>query len=245
VGTPAVGSLIASIWWPLLVAILAVTVVRALVVWLVSLVLRPMGQALPSTWSVVLGWAGLRGAVAIAAALSVPITFAQRDGLLALTFGVVLFTLLVQGLTLRPLLVGLKLITPGTLEHAVELALGRLRTVHAALRELASLREAGAVDETLADHLSDELVAQRDEVRVQVAAAYAENPALAWEQERLARQHLGNVQREAVRDAFARGQISRTTLRDLIAQIDAHLVDLSDRASAIPPRRASGDKATP
>ena len=44
-------------------------------------------------------WAGLRGAVAVAAALSLPIDVPQRALLQEVTFGIVLFTLLVQGTT--------------------------------------------------------------------------------------------------------------------------------------------------
>ena len=44
-------------------------------------------------------WAGLRGAVAVAAALSLPIDVPERALLQEVTFGIVLFTLLVQGTT--------------------------------------------------------------------------------------------------------------------------------------------------
>ncbi len=44
-------------------------------------------------------WAGLRGAVAVAMALSLPADVPQRALLQEITFGVVLFTLLVQGTT--------------------------------------------------------------------------------------------------------------------------------------------------
>lgn len=52
----------------------------------------------------VLFWGGLRGAVALAAALSLPPSFPTRDLLIAMVYGVVLFTLLAQGLTIAPLL---------------------------------------------------------------------------------------------------------------------------------------------
>jgi CPA1 family monovalent cation:H+ antiporter len=52
----------------------------------------------------VLWWGGLRGSVSIALALSVPVGLAQRQELINTVFGVVLFTLLVQGLTIQPLL---------------------------------------------------------------------------------------------------------------------------------------------
>ena len=55
--------------------------------------------AVPLGWLHVLFWAGLRGAVAVAMALSLPADFPQRALLQEITFGIVLFTLFVQGTT--------------------------------------------------------------------------------------------------------------------------------------------------
>ena len=55
---------------------------------------------MPDGWLHVLFWAGLRGAVAVAMALSLPADIPQRALLQEITFGVVLFTLLVQGTTI-------------------------------------------------------------------------------------------------------------------------------------------------
>jgi len=57
------------------------------------------GPRLPLGWLHVVFWGGLRGAVAVALALSLPSDLPQRELLQGLTFGVVLFTLLVQGTT--------------------------------------------------------------------------------------------------------------------------------------------------
>ena len=51
----------------------------------------------------VMGWAGMRGVVSLAAALSLPDQFPGRDFILATTFLVILVTVLVQGATLAPL----------------------------------------------------------------------------------------------------------------------------------------------
>ena len=53
----------------------------------------------PRSWLVVLFWAGLRGAVSVALALSLPATLPNRELIQGLTYGIVLFTLLVQGTT--------------------------------------------------------------------------------------------------------------------------------------------------
>ncbi len=54
-------------------------------------------------WLNVLFWSGLRGAVAVAMALSLPLDVPERVLLQEITFGIVLFTLLVQGMTIEPL----------------------------------------------------------------------------------------------------------------------------------------------
>jgi CPA1 family monovalent cation:H+ antiporter len=58
-----------------------------------------LGQALPLSWLHVLNWTGLRGAVATALALSIPVDTPDRELLQGVVFGIVLFTLIVQGMT--------------------------------------------------------------------------------------------------------------------------------------------------
>jgi len=65
---------------------------------------------IPLREQTVLWWAGLRGAVSIALALSIPATVLNREQIISNSFGVVLFTLLVQGLTTKPLLERLNLL---------------------------------------------------------------------------------------------------------------------------------------
>jgi CPA1 family monovalent cation:H+ antiporter len=59
-----------------------------------------LAERMPHGWLHVLFWSGLRGAVAVAAALALPRDVPQRALLQDITFGVVLFTLLVQGTTI-------------------------------------------------------------------------------------------------------------------------------------------------
>jgi len=68
-------------------------------------IMRMAGSAgMPASWAAVLSWGGLRGGLSMVLALSLPRDFGHRDLILHVTFGVVLLTLLVQGLTVKPLL---------------------------------------------------------------------------------------------------------------------------------------------
>ena len=58
-----------------------------------------LGPSLPLSWLHVMNWTGLRGAVATALALSIPEGTPDRELLQGIVFGIVLFTLIVQGTT--------------------------------------------------------------------------------------------------------------------------------------------------
>ena len=97
-----VGSLLRS-WVPIVVAFVVVTVARVIATYAVVAVGR-RSERLPSSWTAVLAWSGLRGSLAMVLALSLPPEMPQRDLVVVMTIGVVVLSILVQGLTAGPLL---------------------------------------------------------------------------------------------------------------------------------------------
>jgi monovalent cation/hydrogen antiporter len=89
--------------------------------------------------AVLIGWSGMRGALSLAAALALPATvaggrpFPLRSQLIEVTFGVILFTLVGQGLSLTPLIRILGVQPDDEAEH-------ELRQARRALTEAALLR---------------------------------------------------------------------------------------------------------
>lgn len=96
-------------WASVLLAIGAVTLGRALSVYLLVPLSNRFAEKIPLRWQHVAVWGGLRGALALALALSLTTAFPYREQILNLTFGVVIFSILVQGLTIKPLVRMLKL----------------------------------------------------------------------------------------------------------------------------------------
>jgi CPA1 family monovalent cation:H+ antiporter len=85
---------------PVLVAIVAVLVARVLVVGAYGALARDRHDSLARPEQTVLIWGGLRGALSMALVLALPSPTPNRELLTLMTFGVVLFTLVVEGLTL-------------------------------------------------------------------------------------------------------------------------------------------------
>jgi CPA1 family monovalent cation:H+ antiporter len=96
-------------WASVLLAIGAVFLGRAFSVYLLVPLSNRFAEKIPLRWQHVAVWSGLRGALALALALSLTTAFPYREQILNLTFGVVIFSILVQGLTIKPLVRILKL----------------------------------------------------------------------------------------------------------------------------------------
>jgi monovalent cation/hydrogen antiporter len=83
---------------------------------------------------IVVSWCGMRGIVTLAAAFALPEDFPYRDLILLTAFVVVLGTLIIQGLTLRPLVLALGLKDDNPV--AIEVARARTVAYRAALDEI-------------------------------------------------------------------------------------------------------------
>jgi CPA1 family monovalent cation:H+ antiporter len=156
-------------------------------------------------------WCGMRGIVTLAAALALPINFPYRDLLVFCAFCVVLATLVLQGLTIRPLLRWLNLHDDGAVDREVRVA--RVETTRAALSVLeghqsssahllralyeARLRRADVGPG--ADDATRDVATTEDAIRVEVIVA----------------------QREALRDLRTRHVIGDHALHVLEEEIDA------------------------
>src|SRR4051794_40898197 len=103
----------------------------------------------PWEWPLIIGWAGIRGAVSLAAALALPTNFPDRDLIVFLVFSVILVTLIGQGLTLPWLIRVLAVQDDGGAER--EDAKARVKAAEAALTRLDELEQEGWILEDTAE----------------------------------------------------------------------------------------------
>jgi monovalent cation/hydrogen antiporter len=136
-------------------ALISVAVIVIRLVWVplavvipryVSRALRERDPIPPWPQVLLVSWIGMRGIVSLAAALALPVTTASgapfpfRDEIVLVTFAVILATLVLQGLSLSPLIRGLKLDEDRTLE--LEEARAREEAARAAIGRLDELARA-------------------------------------------------------------------------------------------------------
>lgn len=93
-----------ELWLPVVVAILLVTLGRAVAIYPLCAVFSRSRLKVDARHQHVLFWGGLRGALALALALALPNDLPQHDSVVTLTFAVVAFSVFAQGLTIKPLL---------------------------------------------------------------------------------------------------------------------------------------------
>jgi monovalent cation/hydrogen antiporter len=145
--------------------VVVLTVIVARLLWVLAglgLLRLRRGPAAPTLAAgAVVGWAGMRGVVSLAAALALPHNFPGRDTVLFATFAVIAVTVLIQGSTLAPLIRhlaragGIAPDSPNRDEYSA-----RVRVATASLNYLESLSREGASDPPhapLIDHYRNRL----------------------------------------------------------------------------------------
>lgn len=218
-------------------AIVSVLLSRAVIVSLANAVMRP-GWRLPWRWLPVLWWGGVRGAVALALALSLPLTLPDEDRLELMVFGVVLFSLVAQGLTIKPLLarLGIRRSTPE--EHQYQRHIARLHAYRQALREIQRELREGILPKEAAEpiraeyeralrHEDQALEALRDRVKARRA-----------EDEQRARRQALLAEQTALLDLWEENQLSSENLRSLLDEVDEELSELEDADGDRPSSRS-------
>jgi CPA1 family monovalent cation:H+ antiporter len=203
------------------VVTLAVMAARFAWVFLTAVFDRPRPDWKSST---VLAWAGMRGAVSLAAALALPLTtdagsaFPNRDLIVFLTFAVILATLVVQGLTLPALIRALDLEDDGL--EAKEEAKARIHAAEAALGRLEELLDEEWVREDTAERLRGAYSFRRDRFRSRFdpeSDGAADSRSTDY---RRLRRELLDVERQAVLALRREGRIDDAVMRRVMRDLD-------------------------
>ena len=182
------------------------------------------GQVVPAKWQHILVLGNIKGSLTMILALSLPETLPMREEILAITFGIVLFSLVVQGLSLGPIIKALRVTGVPGLKMLIEREQLELIRSRAAQAELLQLVEAGLISKSAYEKMR---------ARYQVAVTRAER-----EIRTLAAEHQGHwdevleevgrrlllVEKAAIARAMREKLVSGEVAAEALTAIDARIV---------------------
>ncbi len=219
-------------WIPILVAVVAVLVVRALLVYSFAGVysrFAPSRLKIPMNYRHIMFWGGLRGAISLALALTLTTStiaseFARE--LQVMTFGVVLFTLLVQGMSIEGLIRRLGLANKPEALVAQQERQAQLFVKRAGQRELKRLYEEGLIYRSAYEAMDAVYSAEIQTSKRAVSDHLERYPDLEQDMFLQVRADLLSAERAALGEALGAGFLSEDTYEEMVR-------DINDRMAAL------------
>ncbi|HAV78575.1 MAG TPA: Na+/H+ antiporter [Anaerolineae bacterium] len=211
-------SLLIDNWQAILWGIFAALVTRMIVTYGVLLPFK----TIPTRWKHVIYWGGLRGAISLALvfSLSAKLDEAVSDQLLAMVFGLVMFTLLIQGTTMGAIVKRFEIITRRKDRDEYD----RRRAIAASTRSgfdhLEKVYKDGMVSKHVWDVMSGALDPYSKQLTREVKDILKKHPEVKAEELDSAWREFLRHQRLVVAEQLADHSISEDIYSELVSQID-------------------------
>jgi Na+:H+ antiporter len=219
-----VGTLLHT-WRATLLAIGTVILGRIVSVYGLVPISNLFNTKIPLRWQHVLVSGGIRGALSLALALSLSSTFPYREQILAMTFGVVAFTIVVQGLVIRPLLGVLGMAAPR--EDDYERARVHQIAISSAQSELEALLRHHAISAPAYEQLRRDLDSRIEQAKSEIAEIYGRDESRILPEIQMARKKLTAAEKSSIEQAVRDGLISQQTATKMIEDADRQLNGLT------------------
>ncbi len=214
---------------PIIVAVLAVLFSRAIVVYGITYLysrFTSLNQKIPVPYRHIMFWGGLRGAISLALALTLTgdvfgPEFSRE--LQVMTFGVVLFTLLVQGTTIENFIrrLGLAEKPEHLLEHQRRQA--KLFAKKAGLQEMQRLRQEGMLFKDIWESITSVYNEEINKTKIEIRDHLEAHPEIEQDLFLQARTDALRAERSAVTEAMQVDLISEQIYEELVHEADNRL----------------------
>ena len=149
-------------------------------------------------------------------------------------FGYVLFSVVVQGLTLRPFLKRLRLTSHTEKETEFERLLAQMSTAQASVTALRELYNEHLISKPLADRLQKRYEDWMQKHQVHINQMISEKPQLAETNIKLVQREIANTQKQTLRLLLRRGIISEEVYNEFNDRIDERIEKQANGDLSIP-----------
>lgn len=212
----------------ILVAVGALLLARMVVVYGFSPFVSSNRLPIPIKWRHLLFWGALRGSLSMALALSLPREFPMREQLVVMTFGVVLFTLLIPGLSIEPLVRVLSMAKEDKrIKEFIKLR-SRLFAESQALDDLEHQRSRGVITQSVFNKLKKEISKRQSEVAQAIEDLRLEHSIIESMQVNDARKHMLESKKDSLIRLVRDGKADADAIEDLIMEVDQELDEVAE-----------------
>lgn len=221
---------------PILVAYAAVLIARAVLIYGVSALLRRSRESMPWSWSAVLTWGGMRGGLSMVLVLGLAPDFPHRELLITMTFGVVILSIVIQGLSMAPLLRRLSLVGSREEQREHEVLRSRVRAARAVLAELDQRAKDGSIRAEVVDEIRAEYEQQIAEAEEHIRGLHLVAADLLEDERHAARRHALQIEKDTILEISRNGLVGPEALERLLEDVDARLfrLEAGEHASSEP-----------
>jgi monovalent cation:H+ antiporter, CPA1 family len=211
-------------WQLILAAIPVVLIARSAAVYSSLLLIK----SFPLKWQHILNWGGLKGSLSVALVLSLPRDFPGREDILVLAFSVVLFSLVVQGLSLKPLIgwMGVKPQEEGSEEFKELLA--RLHRYETAVTEIHRVKQKLYITDSVSEELITTYEKRLDSLKAQINELFDKIPNLKQDQMNTLVKHTLYAEHEAIDNLLKEEIISTEIAEREHERITDKIIQLED-----------------
>ena len=210
----------------IMLAIVAVLIGRSISILFLTQFINRIDKPITFKWQAVFIWGGIRGALAMALALAIPKDLPFRDPILIMTFGVVGFSLIVQGLSIGKLLNYLRIGGRDMNLDTYELEKGKLIAINGATQELEEMYKEALISKhvyhLLSDHYAKDLLKAKEMIE-----DLAQDPNVKDFEFRTSLKRLLLKQKDSVQESMKHGIISTQTGEQLIGTINKEILYMS------------------
>jgi CPA1 family monovalent cation:H+ antiporter len=214
---------------PVMIGVGVILLARALVVYPLGFLVNWRVRKMPIEWAHVLFWGGLRGAVSVALILSLPAPLEVSQPLESrlileeMAYGYILFSLIVQGLTIRPLLGRLGLTHVGAQEREYERRQARMVMAHAAMHAIDNLHEQNILSGPVCDNLRATFKQQFNEHWSALEKIVAAEPRVIDTNFRYMQREIAGAQKQSLLQMMRRGTLSEDVYSELVREVDEQI----------------------
>jgi len=211
-------------------AFVIVLFARALAVFPIAAIANALRERIASREQVVLFWGGLRGSLPMALVLGLPSDLPERDTILVITFGVVFISLVLQGMTIKPLLRRFGLaFTKSEEQIRYDHLLGEFISAQSAITQLEYLFEKQHMPLSIFEEKIERWRNKVEVLSLEIDNLIGENPELTAKQRARINLTIMHAQRAALSRATIDEILSPEVAEELQSEINAEILDLNEK----------------